>query len=63
MSESGDLSLEDALSYELSLRPPVPFGAQITPYRADKLHIIKANSDYAKHASSEPVIDIIPETD
>ncbi|KAH3799848.1 hypothetical protein DPMN_153466 [Dreissena polymorpha] len=63
MSKSGDLSLKDDLSYELSPHDPSLFEAKNILRKADKPQIIQAIRDHAENASSDAVMQYISETD
>ena len=63
VSRSGDLSLGEVLSYELSPFPPALFEARNILRKADKPQLAQAIRDHATDLSSEAVINFVPETD
>ena len=63
VSRSGDLSLEEVLTYELSPYPPALFEARNILRKADKPQLAKAIRDHAADLSSEAVMNSIPKTD
>ena len=63
VSRSGDLSLEEVLTYELSPYPPALFETRNILRKADKPQLAQAIRDHAADLSSEAVMNSIPETD
>ena len=63
MSRSGDLSLEEVLTYELSSYPPAHFETRNILRKADKPQLAQAIRDHAVDLSSEAVVNSIPKTD
>ena len=63
LSRSGDLSLEEVLTYELSTYPPALFEARNILRKADKPQLAQAIRDHAADLSSEAVMNSIPKTD
>ena len=63
MSRSGDLSLEEVLTYELSPYPPALFETGNILRKADKPQLAQAIRDHAADLSSEAVMNCIPKTD
>jgi len=63
VSRSGDLSLEEVLTYELSPYPPALFETRNILRKADKLQLAQAIRDHAADLSSEAVMNSIPKTD
>jgi hypothetical protein len=63
VSRSGDLSLEEVLTYELSPYPPTLFETRNILRKADKPQLAQAIRDYVADLSSEAVINYIPKTD
>ena len=63
VSRSGDLSLEEVLTYELSPYPPALFETRNIPRKADKPQLAQAIQEYTKDVSSEAVMNTVPATD
>ena len=63
VSRSGDLSLEEVSTYELSPYPPALFEARNILRKADKPELAQAIRDHAADLSSEAVMNSIPKTD
>ena len=63
VSASGDLSLEDVMSYELSTFPTALFEAKEILRKADKPQLANAVAEYSIKQSSKSVHDYIPPTD
>lgn len=63
ISRAGDVSLEEALSYELSPFPPALFDANNIFRKADKPQLAKAIDEYSSSSSDEAVSDKIPKTE
>ena len=63
VSKTGDLSLEDVMSFELSPFPPDLFEAKNVFRKADKPQLSHAIIDYSSKVSSEAIIDIAPKTE
>jgi hypothetical protein len=59
VSRSGEISLEDVLSYELSPHPPALFETKNILRKADKPQLVQAIRDHASTA----VLNVIPGTD
>ena len=63
VSRSGDLSLEEVLTYELSPYPPALFETRNILRKADKPQLAQAIQEYTKDVSSEAVMNTVPATD
>ena len=64
VSRSGDLSLEEVLTYELSSYPPALIETRNILQKADKPQLAQAIRDHAADLSlSEAVVNSIPKTD
>jgi len=63
VSRSGDLSIEQFLTYELSPYPPALFETRNILRNADKPQLAQAIREYAKDFSSEAVMNTVPATD
>ena len=63
VSRSGDLSLEEVLTFELSPYPPALFETRNILWKTDKPQLTQAIWEYAKDLSSEAVMDTAPVTD
>ena len=63
VSRSGDISLEEVLTYELSPYPPALFETRNILRKADKPQLPQAIRDHAADLSSEAVMNSIPKTD
>jgi len=63
VSRSGDLSLKEVLTFELSPYPPALFETRNILRKADKPQLAQAIWEYAKDLSSEAVMDTAPVTD
>ena len=63
VSKTGDLSLEDVMSFELSPFPPALFEAKNVFQKADKPQLSHAIINYSSKVSSEAIIDIAPKTE
>ncbi len=63
VSKTGDFSLEDVISYELSPFPPALFEAKDVLLKADKPQLSHAIIDYCSKVSGDAIIDITPETE
>ena len=62
-SRSGDPSLEEVLTYELSPYPPALFETRNILRKADKPQLAQAIQEYTKDVSSEAVMNTVPATD
>ena len=60
MSRSGDLSLDEVLSYELSPFPPALFETRNILRKADKPQLAQAIRDHVTDLSSDAVINCLP---
>ena len=63
VSRSGDLSLEEVLTYELSPYPPALFETRKILRKADKPQLAQAIRYHAVDLSSEAAMNSIPKTD
>ena len=63
VSRSGDLSLEEVLTYELSPYPPALFETRNILRKADQPQLAQAIRDNAADLSSEALMNSIPKTD
>jgi len=63
VSRSGDLLLEEVLTFELSPYPPALFETRNILRKADKPQLAQAIWEYANDLSSEAVMDTAPVTD
>ena len=63
LSRSGDLSLEEVLTYELNPYPPALFETRNIPRKAAKLQLAQEIRDNASDLPSEAVMNSIPKTD
>lgn len=63
VSKSGDLSLEDVMSYELSPFPPSLFEAKEIFRKADKPQLAHAVAEFSSKESDKTVMDTIPSTE
>jgi len=62
VSRSGNLSVEEVLTYELSPYPPTLFEARNILRKADKPQLAQAIREYAGNLSSEAVMNSILKT-
>ncbi len=63
VSKTGELSLQDVMSYELSPFPPALFEARNIFRKADKPQLAHAIVDHSSKVSKEAVTDSVPNTD
>ena len=63
VSKTGDLSLEDVMSYELSPFPPALFEAKEIFRIADKPQLAHAVAEFSSKKSNKTVMDSIPSTE
>ena len=63
VSRSGDLSLEEVVTYELSFYPPTPFETRNILRKADKPQLAQAIRVHAADLSSDAVMNSVPKTD
>ena len=63
MSKTGELSLEDVMTYELSTFPAAVFEAKDIFRKADKSQIAQALAELSSKESSKTILDFIPPTE
>ena len=63
VSKTGELSLQEVMSYELSPFPPALFEARSVFRKADKPQLAHAIIDHSNKVSTEAVGDSVPKTE